>query len=511
MRRIKNARIKNRSGQAVAEYAIILAVFVLVLLGVIPDFEDTLGSAYIDSESKVADIPPGPTPSDIPIPTLQPTQYTVTYDANGGTNAPAMQIKEKGVNLVLASNIPIRSAHTFLGWAVSKTRADSKNTDYLPSGVYTKDSSIILFAAWEPEDPVDYTLRFHVNPPSGKNAYFTDGTTLKSTKKQHDVAASIISDEPQCEDYRFLGWNENSAANTATYTKESVFLDNRDADFYAIWTPLTYTVTYHANGGAGSPPAAESYAFAESVTVKDATLTKKNWQFAGWSEDSSASLVDYKVGSTFSMPRKNMDLYAVYMPTEFPYNGTTGADGSIQRFTAPVDGTYQIQLWGARGGSSCKDGASNSSAKGGYTVINVALKKEQTIFFAVGGHGADNAFTNPTGPNANAGGWNGGGDGYTDAALEEGNFSSPYREGSGGGGGATSVYTVLSGDGQLTNYASRKASILGVAGGSAGANYSGSDGYGGGSSGGNGIYAGTQTAGFAFGRGESAIGARRVQ
>ena len=40
MRRIKKARIKNRSGQAVAEYAIILAVFVLVLLGVIPDFED---------------------------------------------------------------------------------------------------------------------------------------------------------------------------------------------------------------------------------------------------------------------------------------------------------------------------------------------------------------------------------------------------------------------------------------------------------------------------------------
>ena len=127
----KNTRIKNRSGQAVAEYAIILAVFVLVLLGVIPDFEDTLGSAYIDSESKVADIPPGPTPSDIPIPTLQPTQYTVTYDANGGTNAPAMQIKEKGVNLVLASNIPIRSAHTFLGWAVSKTRADSKNTPHV--------------------------------------------------------------------------------------------------------------------------------------------------------------------------------------------------------------------------------------------------------------------------------------------------------------------------------------------------------------------------------------------
>ena len=58
MRRIKNARIKNRSGQAVAEYAIILAVFVLVLLGVSLDFEDTLGSASINRESRVTELPP---------------------------------------------------------------------------------------------------------------------------------------------------------------------------------------------------------------------------------------------------------------------------------------------------------------------------------------------------------------------------------------------------------------------------------------------------------------------
>ena len=83
----------NRVGQSLTEYAIILAVFVILLLGAIPNFEDRLGNAYLNSEGKVADIPPSPNPSLIPIPSVQPDQYTVTYDANGGTNAPALQIK----------------------------------------------------------------------------------------------------------------------------------------------------------------------------------------------------------------------------------------------------------------------------------------------------------------------------------------------------------------------------------------------------------------------------------
>ena len=53
----------NRVGQSLTEYAIILAVFVILLLGAIPNFEDRLGNAYLNSEGKVVDIPPSPNPS----------------------------------------------------------------------------------------------------------------------------------------------------------------------------------------------------------------------------------------------------------------------------------------------------------------------------------------------------------------------------------------------------------------------------------------------------------------
>ena len=224
--------------------------------------------------------------------------------------------------------------------------------------------------------------------------------------------------------------------------------------------------------------------------------------------------MDNPIGSTFEMPNHDVDLYAVYMPTEFPHNGTDGTDGSIQSFTAPVDGNYQIQLWGAKGGRSCREGVVNTNKpKGGYTFINVTLTRGQTVFFAVGGHGADNDFSRSTAAAAaNPGGWNGGGNGFTDAAVDEGgNFSSNTREGSGGGGGATAAYTAKVGDGQLANYSGRTGNILGVAGGGAGANYTGTDGYGGGTSGGNGSYAGTQSSGYAFGRGESATSSRRIK
>ena len=90
LRRLFNKLRVKSAGQALIEYVIILAVFAALLLVAIPSFEDAVGTAYINTENKVTEDEP-PTPS-IPIPSSSPgvTDYTVTYNANGGTNAPAL-------------------------------------------------------------------------------------------------------------------------------------------------------------------------------------------------------------------------------------------------------------------------------------------------------------------------------------------------------------------------------------------------------------------------------------
>lgn len=72
--------------------------------------------------------------------------YTVNYNANGGTGAPANQTKTYGVNLKLSSTKPTRTNYIFKGWG---TAASSTSIAYTSGGSYTSNASITLYAVWE--------------------------------------------------------------------------------------------------------------------------------------------------------------------------------------------------------------------------------------------------------------------------------------------------------------------------------------------------------------------------
>ncbi len=73
--------------------------------------------------------------------------YKVTYNANGGVNAPAAQTKTYGQNLTLSTSKPTRTNYTFKGWA---TTANATGTgQYQPGGLYTYNAATTLYAVWE--------------------------------------------------------------------------------------------------------------------------------------------------------------------------------------------------------------------------------------------------------------------------------------------------------------------------------------------------------------------------
>ena len=105
--------------------------------------------AQIRAYAKVYDTGFSPSSADdyspyLSLPTIKRT-YTVSYNANGGTGAPASQTKTYGVNLTLSSTVPTRYGYTFKGWATSSTGAVA----YSPGGTYTANSAITLYAIWE--------------------------------------------------------------------------------------------------------------------------------------------------------------------------------------------------------------------------------------------------------------------------------------------------------------------------------------------------------------------------
>lgn len=113
--------------------------------------------------------------------------------------------------------------------------------------------------------------------------------------------------------------------------------------------------------------------------------------------------------------------------------------GDVQTFTAPIDAYYQIELWGAQGGSYNAIGGYGAYAKG-----TIYLKKDTKLYVYVGGQGS---YIGEIG----GAGYNGGGN------------SGPTV--SAGGGGATHVALV---SGLLSELEKDKDSILVVAAGGGG-------------------------------------------
>ena len=72
--------------------------------------------------------------------------YTISYDANGGSDAPENQTKTAGEDLILSSSIPLRTGYTFLGWATSRS---ASTAEYQPNSKFTLDADITLFAVWK--------------------------------------------------------------------------------------------------------------------------------------------------------------------------------------------------------------------------------------------------------------------------------------------------------------------------------------------------------------------------
>lgn len=73
-------------------------------------------------------------------------EYTVSFNANGGTGAPSSQKKTYGKTLTLSSTKPTRTNYTFLGWAAS---ASATTATYSAGGSYTNNSAVTLYAVWK--------------------------------------------------------------------------------------------------------------------------------------------------------------------------------------------------------------------------------------------------------------------------------------------------------------------------------------------------------------------------
>ena len=152
--------------------------------------------------------------------TISPlASHTVSYNANGGSNAPSAQTKWYGSILTLSTQVPTRTNHTFQGWATSSTGAVA----YQPGGQYGNDANVTLYAIWKQS----------VSPPAVTDAHATrctsagadnDEGTYYHVRLSYKADTSVVSANKVVSvkvEHRASGASAWTAAGTSTVSAAS--------------------------------------------------------------------------------------------------------------------------------------------------------------------------------------------------------------------------------------------------------------------------------------------------
>lgn len=210
--------------------------------------------------------------------------YTVSYNANGGSNPPSSQTKTHGTNLTLSSTKPTRTGYSFSTW---NTASNGTGTNYTSGGTYTGNANLALYAKWTPNT---YTVSYNANGGTGapSNQTKTYGTNL-----------TLSSTRPTRTGYSFSTWNTASNGSGTNYAPGATYQGNSALTLYAQWTINTYAVTYHSNGGSGAP-SNQTKTYGTDLTLQTGIPTRTDYAFVNWNTSTSGTGVSYAPGATYS-------------------------------------------------------------------------------------------------------------------------------------------------------------------------------------------------------------------
>ena len=266
-------------------------------------------------------------------------QYTVSYDANGGTGSMSTDTVIYGTNYTTKANAFTRTGYTFIGWneKADGTGADWTNWIGKPwNWSYTKN--ITLYAQWKINS---YTLTITgdegVEKITGSGTY-TYGTTVPATYKiktgYHLVKTTGTTYE-----------GKNNGVWTGHANKEGTINDtwnigtcNRTIVVHTA--PNTYTISYNGNGSTGGSTASSSHSYDTAKNLTKNGYTKDGYTFKNWNTKANGTGTSYSdqesVKNLTSTNGGIVTLYAQWTPNtytvSFNGNGATAGTMSSQAY-----------------------------------------------------------------------------------------------------------------------------------------------------------------------------------
>lgn len=201
------------------------------------------------------------------------------------------------------------------GWASSNaiklydysktyTRGNSGSTRYIYAkltGVDRVGGTMTASATVYIPKVSSYTVSYNANGGSGAPS---------SQTKWHGTSLTLSNTAPTRAGHTFSGWSTSASSTTVSYKPGASYTNNASITLYAVWIPMTYVVTYNANGGSGAP-SAQTKTYGKTLTLSSTKPTRTNYLFKGWGTSASSTTVSYQPGASYTN-NANITLYAVW-------------------------------------------------------------------------------------------------------------------------------------------------------------------------------------------------------
>ncbi len=250
-------------------------------------------------------------------------EYTVTFDADGGSSVEAQIVKD-GEKATVPTD-PTKEGYTFLGWY-----SGNEKWSFIDSPV---TENVVLKAKWEKNK---YTVTFDAN---GGN-----GGTEKTVEHGKTTTAPMVT-RPN---YSLVGWFNG---DTQWSFKNDAITDN--ITLVARWEGFEKTITFNANGGTVDEEERKMH-YGDKIGALPVPVYG-DYRFLGWYDENDTAMEnpiteDYVITSKLNLVAKwEMELFTVY----FNANGGTVceesrkvAEGSaIGILPTPERGGYKFAGW----------------------------------------------------------------------------------------------------------------------------------------------------------------------
>ena len=264
-----------------------------------------------------------------------PTEYTVTFNANGGEGSMDAQTVPASTDTALTANTFVRTGYDFTGW---NTVADGTGTAYDNQAIVNLTENLTLYAQWQAKtytvtwvDENGTELEKDENVPYGTTPEYNGETPTKAADAQYT--------------YTFTGWDPAVSAVTGDVTYKAIYTQ----------TVNQYAITWKNWDGAELKT--EQVAYGEVPTYTGETPTRAGdaehtYTFSGWTPEiqpvtgeAEYIAVFTDTINTYTVIWKNWDGTVLETDENVEYGTTPEYNGATPTKTGDAQYSYTFNGW----------------------------------------------------------------------------------------------------------------------------------------------------------------------